>query len=157
MTSALTTMTATEVLAAIERHHSAAATVREMTIHDPGAHADYAAGDDRPTYMRRIDALMFSTLQRTAIEVKVSKADFRRESHAKTRAWFNVCHRFVYACPAGVVQPEDVALAMYPAGLWWVHDDGRVAVQRKAQLNKYPEPLPQNTIQNLAYRAMRAR
>ena len=103
----------------------------------------------------RIDGLMFHSLQRTAIEVKVSVADFRRETHAKQRAWIRCTHRFVFAVPAGLIDAADVALEFYYAGLWWVHPDGRVEVRRKATIQKYPEPLPQQLIQSLAYRAAR--
>lgn len=56
---------------------------------------------------------------------------------------------------AGLIDAADVALEFYYAGLWWVHPDGRVEVRRKATIQKYPEPLPQQLIQSLAYRAAR--
>lgn len=39
------------------------------------------------------------------------------------------------------------------AGLWWVHGDGTVEVKKKAQVRRYPEPLPQKVVQAVAWRA----
>ena len=50
--------------------------------------------------------------------------------------------------------PED--RAHWDCGHWGVHPDGRVEVKRKAKVNKYPEPLPNDVILRLAYRAGRA-
>ncbi|KRC52147.1 hypothetical protein ASE16_03605 [Leifsonia sp. Root227] len=122
--------------------------VTELTIKDETAISSLDPEVREPS-TRRIDALMFETLQRTAIEVKVSVADARRESWAKVRPWALVTHRFVYAVPAGLLERPPV----YGAGLWWIHENGTVEVRRKATINRYPEPLPQGVIQTLAYRA----
>lgn len=154
-------VTADLVLDAIRAHHHQAAIVAEVALHDPDADDHYeqwldkvAAGEGntpRPPATRRIDALMFRTLERTAIEIKVDTADVRREDHRKVAPWRRVTHRFVYAVPAGLIdQPP-----MWGTGLWWIHDDGRVEVVRRAKVNTTPEPLPQHVIQALAYRAAR--
>lgn len=39
---------------------------------------------------------MFDKRIRTAIEIKVDRADAKRESLAKVRAWRQVTHRFFY-------------------------------------------------------------
>lgn len=150
-------MKAAEVLDALDRHHRDAAIVREVVVNDDGAYDDLLGGVARPSFIRRIDGLMFSSLQRTAIEVKVSVPDFRRETYAKQRAWTRCTHRFVFAVPAGLIDSREVALEFYGAGLWWVHTDGQVEVRRKAKVNPYPEPLPQQVVQSLAYRAARRR
>lgn len=146
-------MDASFILDAIRRKHPDAAIVTEVVMDDPA----YAAGgdkvtDEKVTPVRRIDALMFQSLVRTAIEIKTSAADFRRDTWAKRRPWFNVCHRFIYVTPAH--------LALMPphnCGMWWVDDDGSITIARKAKVNPAPEPLPQQVVQSLAYRAMKAR
>ena len=60
--------------------------------------------DGTPVY-RRIDGLMFDGgATRTAIEVKISRADFLRESEEKRRPWRKITHRFVYATPVGLLK-----------------------------------------------------
>lgn len=152
-----TPMTAAEVLALVRRHHSDAAIVPEVQIDIGELHRDlYRDTDGSNHHFRRIDGLMFHSLQRTAIEVKVSREDVKRETYAKTAPWRAVTHRFVYAVPAGLIDPQNMAWVgdgMYGCGIWWVHPDGRVEVKRRAITNKHPEPLPQQVIQRLAYRA----
>ena len=143
-------MIAREVLEALLAARPDAAIVPELTIADETARAMVLPkGEDRPPTTRRIDALMFESLQRTAVEIKVSKADAARESWEKVRPWVAVTHRFIYLTPAGLIEQPPV----YGAGLWWVHDDGRIEVRRKARINAYPEPMPQLLVQALAYRA----
>lgn len=143
-------MTAAEVLAALCKHHSGSALVPEVVIHDDyPVWAELPNGHGEP-YTRRIDALMFDSLQRTAIEIKVSKADVARETFQKVQPWRRVVHRFVYAVPAGLILNPPI----YGCGLWWVHENGRVEVKRKARLQTTPEPLPQHVVQALAYRAV---
>jgi len=140
-------MTAREVLEALLEHHKRAALVPELTISDETARA-YATPENPIPTSRRIDALMFQQLERTAIEIKVSVADAKRETWQKVWPWMRVCHRFVYAVPAGLLDAPPV----YGAGLWWVHPDGRVEVRRRCKINTTPEPLPQSVVQTLAYR-----
>lgn len=153
-------MDAAFILDAIIRAHPGAAIVPELTIEDYGlpdtgqaTENVYVPAGDRPDghkFARRIDALMFESLIRTAIEIKVSKADFNRDTYWKRRAWQQVCHRFVYVVPAGL----DV-MSPHGCGLWLVHPDGRIEVAKKAIISKTPEHLPQAVVQRLAYRAMR--
>ena len=145
-------MTAADVLRHLRRHHYRAAIVAEVTIADRWADADMADGnpiDALPVYTRRIDALMFETRIRTAIEIKVTRADAKRDNYRKVYPWRQVVHRFVYAVPAGLIDAPPV----HGCGLWWVHLDGRVEVRRKVTVNTTPEPLPQHVVQTLAYRA----
>lgn len=140
------------ILGAIRRKYPTAAIVPEVVMDDPS----YAAGDrgDEETVkpQRRIDALMFQTLERTAIEIKTTRADFHRDTWAKRRPWFTVCHRFVY------VVPHDLdVIAPHNCGLWRVQEDGTVTVATKAKVSTTPEPLPQQVVQSLAYRAARVR
>jgi hypothetical protein len=144
-------MDAQFILDAIRRKYPDAAIVPEVVMDDPA----YAAGgsadsEEKLTAVRRIDALMFQSLVRTAIEIKTSRADFRRDTWAKRRPWFSVCHRFVYVVPAdlGVMPP-------FGCGMWWVHPDGTITIAAKAKVSPTPEPLPQQVVQSLAYRASR--
>ena len=144
--------TAADVLTALRRKHTRAALVPEVTISDRWADAFMVDGDPidhLPVYTRRIDALMFETRIRTAIEIKVTRADAKRENHRKVWPWRQVVHRFYYAVPAGLIDHPPV----HGCGLWWVHADGRVEVRRNAVINRTPEPLPQQVVQALAYRA----
>ena len=143
------TMTAAEVLEAIRHHHRRAAIVSEVVISDHDW-VEHFARETGGRAERRIDALMFASLQRTAIEIKVSKPDVARESWGKVGPWVRVTHRFVYAVPAGLIEHPPY----YRAGLWWVYPDGRIEVRRKAKPNPYPEPLPQHVVQALAYRSL---
>lgn len=145
-------MNASEVLATLRRVHWRAAFVPEVTISDEWAAFDWEPTDlaaPLPVHTRRIDALMFESCVRTAIEIKVSTADARRESPNKVHPWRRVVHRFVYVVPAGLVEVPPV----YGCGLWWVHPNGRIEIRRKTPFNKTPDPLPQRVVQILAYRA----
>lgn len=150
-------MTASFILQAIRAKHQGAAIVPEITIEDfdladsGEAVAYLGARGERPDghkYERRIDALMFQTLERTAIEIKVTRADFMRDTYWKRRAWQNVTHRFIYAVPHDLE-----VMAPHGCGLWKVHESGSIVVAKKAIVNRTPDPLPQTVVQRLAYRA----
>ncbi|MBW9118872.1 hypothetical protein JNB63_02070 [Microbacterium trichothecenolyticum] len=106
---------------------------------------------------RRIDALIIASTGTTAVEIKVTRADFRRDTDEKRRAWRAITNRFVYLVPKGLVALEEVADG---CGLWefdadahgkyrWQH--GIVSVKR-ATTNKSPDPLPFQITRSLAYR-----
>lgn len=66
---------------------------------------------------RRIDLLVIARNRqgkvpwaRTAVEIKVSRADFLAEQRdpGKRAAWQALAHRFTYAVPAGLVSPDEV-------------------------------------------------
>lgn len=153
-------MDADFILDAISRKYPAAAIVPELSIEDQlpfdtGEPTDKMFMPLQPTpeevaSLRRIDALMFQTLERTAIEIKVTRDDFYRDTYWKRRAWQEVTHRFVYAVPYDLP-----VTSPHGCGLWHVHDDGNITVAKKAIINRTPEGLPQRVIQRLAYRASR--
>jgi hypothetical protein len=67
-----------------------------------------------PDY-RRIDVLLMRTttanpvpFERIAVEIKVSRGDFRRDTAAKRKPWMAVAHRFAYATPPGLVSKDEV-------------------------------------------------
>ena len=151
-------MDSKHILNAIRRKYPDAAIVPELSIEDydlwdePDLQGSPRASRNRPPdhkFMRRIDALMFESLVRTAIEIKVSKADFKRDGYWKRRMWQRVTHRFVYVVPEGLE-----VRAPRGCGLWVVNEVGALRVVTKATINKTPEPLPQTVVQRLAYRAM---
>lgn len=155
-------LTAALILDAIRATYTAAAIVPELTIEDfdlpdSGKPVDYLDmhHHERPEghkFERRIDALMFETLLRTAIEIKVTRADFLRDTYWKRRAWQRVTHRFIYAVPHNL----DV-MAPHGCGLWKVAENGRITVVKKAIVSRTPDPLPQTVVQRLAYRAAGSR
>jgi hypothetical protein len=138
-------MNAADVLEALRHHNRRSALVPEVVIdcRDHAAwEAYYAAIEagqsaETPSQTRRIDALMFDGPQRTAVEIKVSRADAKRDTWRKVAPWLEVTHRFIYAVPAGLIESNETPVLQ--AGLWWVHDDGRIEIRRKAQVRKYPE------------------
>lgn len=147
-------MDAAFILDSIRAAHPDAAFVPEVVIHD--WLWEEREGTSRPT--RRIDALMFKTLQRTAIEIKTTLADWKRDTYAKRAPWADVTHRFVYVIPESL--HEKVAgmygthnLHVGGCGVWTVGDTGRVAVVRKAVVRPHPEALPQHVVQAIAFRA----
>jgi hypothetical protein len=139
-----------DVLNAICRHHRDAAIVAEVVIDDK-EWLDFPRGE-RPCRQRRIDALMVKGKQRTAIEIKVSRSDYLRESDRKRRPWVAVCHRFVYATPAGLITPQEVPPGI---GLWEVAADGRVEIVKRAMINREPGPVPDQLFVAMCYRAAR--
>lgn len=65
--------------------------------------------------VRRIDFLLMRTGRRStplheriALEVKISRADFRRDTDEKRAAWFTVADRFAYVAPMGMIQPSEL-------------------------------------------------
>lgn len=142
-------MTATDILHALKRWWPNAAFVPELTTWDDEAIASEGFKRGEAEY-RRIDALMMEDKIRTAMEIKVDRADAARETWAKTRPWRIITHRFLYATPAGLIDRPPVQNG---AGLVWVHEDGSVEWRVKCKMNTSAEPLPQLVIQRLADRA----
>jgi hypothetical protein len=107
--------------------------------------------------IRRIDGLMLEGGKYTAIEIKVSRADFKRDTEEKRRMWRSITHRFVYAVPKGLVDPSE--LPPY-AGLWeydpTAHYSSQIASAKRAATNKQCEPMPQQVVTAMFYRSARA-
>jgi hypothetical protein len=124
-------LTGADVTRAVWRHFSAQswAGLAEVTARGPrNVHLDddWQPGDllpwQRPENKdRRIDLLLLRTprkeglggVERLAIEVKVTRADFLSDVRTpeKQAPWRELAHRHAYAVPAGLVQPHEV-----PAG-----------------------------------------
>lgn len=103
---------------------------------------------------RRIDGLLYANQKLIAIEVKVSVADFRRETEAKREPWEKITHQFVYATPKGLLDPKELPPH---CGLWEVDEFRRVAIAKRAKVNKFPEPAPQQLLVSLMYRNAKRR
>lgn len=144
-------MNADDILNALRKAWPTAAIVPELTISDEHELANLYASEGHDSLQRRIDALMIDKQIRTAIEIKVSRADARRETWAKIRPWKRVTHRFLYAVPAGLIETSPVIDASI--GLVWVHPDGAIEWRRKCKINHVPEPLPGIVVERLARRA----
>lgn len=157
-------MSAAQVLDAIALKYPDAVLLCEMVIADPVHaelakqwHAAYGVTEVDVPFpagaTRRIDALMLDGgTCRTAIEVKISRADFLRETPEKRGAWERVTDRFVYACPAGLIEADEVP---EHCGLWWIGSDQSVVIKSKARKNRAVEPLPHQLTVAVAYRLKR--
>lgn len=102
--------------------------------------------------VRRIDALMFEGKRTTAVEIKISRADFFRDTLAKRAPWMRHTDRFVYLTPAGLVKPEEV-----PEGCGlWEYSEGRIVSVKNARANKEVKPFPPSMFKYFAWRAFSA-
>lgn len=169
------------------REQSGWAALREVTISDAVAQERYREWSEeqsaawregrKPVPMpdstdritapmtRRIDLLLIRNSQggkvpyeRIAIEIKVSRSDFLRETPEKRGCWQRVAHRFAYAAPPGLIAPEDVPDG---CGLLDVDCTGRpyrrVSWRVRAPRNGHePEPMGDRFLAYLAGRAARA-
>lgn len=96
------------------------AVLREVSIDDL-----HSPGKRKPS-LRRIDFLLMRISRRSqprheriALEVKVSRADFKRDTDEKRAAWFAVADRFAYVAPVGMIKPEEL-----PEGCGLMEFDG---------------------------------
>ena len=105
-----------------------------------------------------------------AVEVKVSRADFFRDTAEKRGPWQALAHRFAYAVPEGLITPEEV-----PEGCWLLEvsehpcspEDGSPHTKHRYNPRRVhwhpavkgtlvtPEPFPQPLTVYLARRASR--
>jgi hypothetical protein len=97
--------------------------------------------------------------ERIAVEVKVTRADFKRDTDEKRAAWFGVADRFAYCTPKGLITPEELppgcGLIEYDPDAIWIQD----ALKWKVIAPKKSEPPTPFDTQFFAYlfgRASRA-
>lgn len=137
-------MKANDIVQAIRGHHIGFPVVTEVVIND--LDAEWGA----VPLQRRIDALLIGNKgTRTAIEIKVTRSDYKRETEEKRRAWIKHSHRFVYAVPEGLIMPDEVPDGL---GLWWVDKFGRLTTKKKCKVNKNPESIPDHVFASMCYR-----
>ena len=144
-------MNADDILNALRKAWPTAAIVPELEINDEHELANLYAPEGHDSLKRRIDALMIDKQIRTAIEIKVDRADAKRETWAKIRPWKRVTHRFLYAVPEGLIDTSPVIDSSI--GLVWVRADGTPEWRRKCKINHVPEPLPGLVAENKTRRA----
>jgi hypothetical protein len=150
-------LSAKDILAAIHQKHTGAAIVHEVVLDDPNWLDTFEPGEGIGSF-RRIDALMIKGKIRTAIEVKISRSDYFRETPRKRQVWQDFCHRFVYAVPAGLIQPHEVPdgiglweVALQPSANGWQG----VTVTKRARVNREASAVPEQLFVAMCYRAMR--
>jgi hypothetical protein len=103
------------------------------------------------TLVRRIDALIFEGQQRTAVEIKISRADFFRDTLEKRSAWMRHTDRFVYLTPKGLIKVDEVPEG---CGLWEYDVVKRqIIVVKKSKLNKNVKEFPPSMVKYFAWRA----
>jgi len=103
------------------------------------------------THVRRIDALVFEGPQRTAVEIKISRADFFRDTLEKRSAWMRHTNRFVYLTPKGLIKLDEVP---DNCGLWEYDPATRkVTSVKNAKLNKDVQDFPASMVKYFAWRA----
>lgn len=169
--------TAKDILRAIRKAYPKSAVVREVCLDDPYEHAIYRRyrldgpsarfyvgryegleiADAVPEgwnpsaakFTRRIDALMRDAQGYTAVEIKVTRADFKRDTEEKRRAWRAHTRRFIYATPKGLLTPDEVPAG---CGLWEFEAGYGLRTVKRATVNKEPRPLPKSIIDSMLYR-----
>lgn len=101
---------------------------------------------------RRCDLLLISRTERIAVEVKVTRGDFRQDvaDSSKQAAWVRLTHRQAYAVPAGLVTPDEV-----PEGFGLLVVEGRLvrwARRAPKRPGHFPEDLPERITYALLHR-----
>lgn len=170
--------TAADILLAIRKAYPKTAVVREVSIPDQFAEAEmnrwYLEGSNaawwrkrlaetgapvadslpegfspyRSVPVRRIDALLRDSAGYTAVEIKVTRADFKRDTEEKRRAWKAHTRRFIYAAPDGLLNATEM-----PDGCGlWEFDGTRLTVAKRAVINKEPLALPRSVFDTMLYR-----
>lgn len=163
---------ANDLIKAVRRKYFDGALVTELTIEDqhavqaylaslpPHIRATYGARVDpdftgapaergEQAFTRRIDGLLLHNKAWTALEVKISRADFRRETLEKRRAWMEHTHRFIYVTPQGLLTREEIPDG---CGWWEVTDQGRVIVSKRARVNRDRKEFPESLVRTMFWR-----
>jgi hypothetical protein len=69
-------------------------------------------------------------------EIKVSRADFMQDE--KWPGYLEYCHRFYFACPSGLIKPEELDDRV---GLVWINEKGGARVRKKALFRDVEPPV----------------
>lgn len=117
-----------------------------------GFRADQRNGAENT--IRYIDALVLFKDKRWAVEVKVSKADLKKEleTPAKSALWRNHTNAFYFLVPPEMV---DHATEVIPPGsgiLTITENAMGTEIVRRARTNRDPEPLPEEMWRRLGAR-----
>ena len=81
--------------------------------------------------------------------MKISRADFRRDTYEKRRAWMKHTHRFIYVTPQGLLTREEIPEG---CGWWEVTDTGRVIVSKRARVNRERTEFPDSLVRTMFWR-----
>lgn len=107
-------------------------------------------GPSQNHFHRRIDLW---TMKRSwsrplicAYEVKVSRSDFQQDK--KWHEYLQYCHQFFWACPWGLIQPEEVS---GDAGLIWVTQTGSRCVMKKKAAHRKMDGLPDTLVSYILF------
>ncbi len=99
--------------------------------HADAVFVEECAMGSRQLGCRRLDAWVllktWSPFTVIGYEVKGSRADFLRDQ--KWSEYLAVCHELYFACPAKVIQPEELPRDV---GLLWTAGDSRLITKRRA-------------------------
>lgn len=164
-------MNSKELLSVVQAKYPMCALVRELTLADeymrqewinslsPDAQRWYKQSSttfdtdpdfklENGKFTRRIDGLMLHQQKWTALEVKVSRADFFRDTYEKRKVWMDHTHRFIYLTPPSLITLDEVP----PKCGWWVVENGRLRIMKRATVNKTPQPLPESFLRTVFFR-----
>lgn len=154
-----------EDVVAVDAREQLRERAREHHGRPPDVSMDEAIAIMGAPLTRRIDLLLIRTgkggkvpHERVAVEIKVSRSDFLRETDEKRGPWQRVAHRFAYAAPLGMVDRSEV-----PGGCGLLEVDVSVCPServrwtvRAPRRDHEPEPMGDRFMAYLAHRAARA-
>lgn len=102
-----------------------------------------------PVSGRIIDVLVLASdpPNRVAIEVKVSRADYRSETDAKRAASWQIAHRCLYAAPAGLIDPATLPDGW---GLFEVHETADAVLVEQGR--EHPPTVGMDPVTHMALR-----
>jgi hypothetical protein len=102
--------------------------------------------------VRRIDGLIFESDKTTAVEIKISRSDFFKDTEEKRYAWKKHTDRFAYLVPKGLIKVEEV-----PEGCGlWEYENGSIVITKRSKINKDVIPFPVSMVRYFAWRAFAA-
>lgn len=182
-------MNAKTLITALRKYKIKDAVIREVTLNDQhergiyhrwqsegkwGRSEDWYRANNQPfaetvpegwspvtaKFERRIDAVVIGK-DMTAVEVKVSRADFFRDTEDKRRAWRDAADFFVYLVPKGLVTPSEVPdycglwyfdVDKYDPRSFWAHG---ITLEKRPKRNKDATGLPPYLVKSLLGRLSR--
>jgi len=98
-----------------------------------------------PTSQNRIDGLLLgSDGSKVAVEAKVTRQDYLKESPRKRAGWLEATHHFVYLTPKGLLRRVEVPA---DCGLW-EYEAGNITEKVSPPLNASPGPLSDISFQS---------
>jgi hypothetical protein len=122
-------VTSDQISLALAHHHS-----KDLYVPECKNGPTYSSHD-----ILRLDAWVlartYSPMTTLGYEIKVSRADFEQDQ--KWTAYLDYCHRFFFACPAGLIRSTDLPKEV---GLVWYSAAGNIHIKRHADRHE-PDPV----------------